>query len=44
VLRTTRISGVEAEELAILPGMEELSATSICREKVDRAQKFPWSS
>lgn len=26
VLRTTGISGVEAEELAILPGMEELSA------------------
>jgi arsenite/tail-anchored protein-transporting ATPase len=26
ILRTTGISGVEAEELAILPGMEELSA------------------
>lgn len=26
VLRTTGVSGVEAEELAILPGMEELSA------------------
>jgi arsenite/tail-anchored protein-transporting ATPase len=26
VLRTTGISGVEAEELAIVPGMEELSA------------------
>ena len=26
VLRTTGITGVEAEELAILPGMEELSA------------------
>jgi len=26
VLRTTGISGIEAEELAILPGMEELSA------------------
>ncbi len=26
LLRTTGISGVEAEELAILPGMEELSA------------------
>jgi arsenite-transporting ATPase len=26
VLRTTGISGVQAEELAILPGMEELSA------------------
>jgi arsenite/tail-anchored protein-transporting ATPase len=26
VLRTTGISGVEAEELAVLPGMEELSA------------------
>src|SRR6201998_2802153 len=29
VLRTTGISGVEAEELAILPGMEELSAMRI---------------
>ena len=29
VLRTTGISGVEAEELAILPGMEELSAHDV---------------
>jgi len=37
VLRTTGITGVEAEELAILPGMEELSAmmyiNQYCREK-----------
>src|SRR5262244_1683262 len=37
VLRTTGISGVEAEELAILPGMEELSAmmyvNQYCREQ-----------
>jgi arsenite-transporting ATPase len=32
VLRTTGISGVEAEELAILPGMEELSAMMYVNE------------
>jgi len=32
VLRTTGISGVEAEELAILPGMEELSAMMYINE------------
>src|ERR1700691_4703383 len=32
VLRTTGISGVEAEELAVLPGMEELSAMMYINE------------
>ena len=39
VLRTTGISGVEAEELAILPGMEELSAMMYVNS-YDRAKRY----
>jgi arsenite-transporting ATPase len=39
VLRTTGISEVEAEELAILPGMEELSALMYVNEYA-RAQRY----
>jgi len=39
LLRTTGISGVEAEELAILPGMEELSAM-MCINQYRREQRY----
>jgi arsenite-transporting ATPase len=39
VLRTTGISGVEAEELAILPGMEELSAMMYVNQ-YERSQRY----
>jgi len=39
VLRTTGIGDVEAEELAILPGMEELSAM-MCINQYRREQRF----
>ena len=39
VLRTTGISGVEAEELAILPGMEELSAMMYIKQ-YQREQRY----